>query len=461
MASLTYPEALDYLYSFTDYGSLRTYRYSPETFDLGRMRELMARLGDPQQRYAAIHVAGTKGKGSTAALCASALQAAGYRTGFYTSPHLQDFAERIQVDGQWIPHDRLASLIEEIRPHAAALAGLTTFELTTALAFLHFAQERVDAAVIEVGLGGRLDATNILRSPAVTVITSISYDHTHLLGNSLAEIAGEKAGIIKPGVPVAVSPQMPNALRRIEEISEDQSAPLTLVGRDWLYAARGHSLEGQSFWVWRAADQPQMDRWMAEPADPEWKPLELGIPLLGYHQVTNAVTAYAALRLADERGLALSDEPIRQGFRSVFWPGRFEILGRAPLVVADSAHNRDSARKLRTALDDYFPGQPVTLIFGASSDKDVPGMLDELLPRVGRAVMTQAVHPRAWEPEELAEMARQRGCPAEVALPVQAALALALDSVQPDGVVLAAGSLFVAAEVRASMLEYTSRQVNR
>ena len=451
MHSLTYPEALDYLYSFTDYGSLRTYRYSPETFDLGRMRALMARLGDPQERFPAIHVAGTKGKGSVSALCASALRSAGYRTGFYTSPHLQDFAERIQVGGCWIPHERLAALVEEIQPHVAALTGLTTFELTTALAFLHFARERVQAAVIEVGLGGRLDATNILNRPVVTVITSISHDHTHLLGNSLAEIAGEKAGIIKAGVPVVSAPQLPNAQRRVEEVAAERGAPLTLVGRDWRYASHWHSLAGQSFHVWSPDEQDRMDAVMAGRAEADWTPLELEIPLLGFHQVTNAVTAYAALRLGEAHGLPISEEQIRSGFKNLSWPGRFEILSRSPIVVADAAHNRDSARKLRTALDDYFPGQPVTLVFGASTDKDVAGMFDELLPRVGYAIMTQAVHPRAWEPEELAEMARQRGCPAVVVLPTRKGLERALEVSEADGVVLATGSLFVVAEVRAAM----------
>ena len=203
---MTYDEALDYLYSFVDYSLQRSYRYSPATFDLARMRELLQKLSNPERSYKVIHVAGTKGKGSVSALCASALRAAGYRTGFYTSPHLVDYAERIQADGHDLPHERLAELVEEIRPVVETVPRLTTFEITTALAFLYFAREKVDAAVVEVGLGGRLDATNVVH-PLVSVITSLSLDHTHLLGHTLAEIAREKAGIIKPGVPVVIAPQ--------------------------------------------------------------------------------------------------------------------------------------------------------------------------------------------------------------------------------------------------------------
>ena len=204
----SYEEALDYLYSFVDYGAVRPAQYSAETFDLQRMVRFMADFGDPHRRYPALHVAGTKGKGSVAAMCASALRAGGYRTGFYTSPHLLDFGERIQVDGAYIPREAVAEIVERMRASVPAHPGITTFELTTALAFLYFAEANVDVAVLEVGLGGRLDATNIVL-PRVAVITSLSYDHVGLLGHTLGEIAGEKAGIIKPGVPVVVAPQQP------------------------------------------------------------------------------------------------------------------------------------------------------------------------------------------------------------------------------------------------------------
>jgi dihydrofolate synthase/folylpolyglutamate synthase len=434
----SYQEALDYLYSFTDYGNLRTYRYSAETFDLGRMRALMAALGNPHDRFPSLHVTGTKGKGSTSALCAAVLRRAGYRTGFYSSPHLQDFRERIQVDGQLIAPEDLVETVAEIRPAVAAIPGLTAFELITATAFVYFARRQVDFAVIEVGLGGRLDATNVI-TPLVSAITSLSYDHMHLLGNSLAEIAGEKAGIIKVGVPVVSAPQQPEALAVIERVAAERGAPLWVIGRDWLYAVEQYSLEGQSFSVWPAGNGNSRAA------------ARLKIPLLGAFQAENGAVAYVALRRLRERGLAIPDKVFQAGFGRVDWPGRFEVLSRgSPALVADCAHNGESARRLVEALDDYFPGRPVTLLFGASADKDVTAMFDALLPRVERAVMTQAIHPRAIDPDELAGQAAAYGVPAEAAAPVAEALRRALQAAGARGVVVATGSLFVVAEVRAA-----------
>ena len=247
-AKIAYNKALDYLYSFVDYSLKHTSELIKAEFNLERMFELMATLGNPQDSYPILHVAGTKGKGSVAAMAASALHAAGYRAGLYISPHLQDFCERIQVNGEPIPHSDLAALVEEIKPAVARLPFITTFELTTALGFLYFAQRGVDAAVIEVGLGGRLDATNIV-TPLVSVITSLSYDHMAVLGNTLTQIAGEKAGIIKEGVPVVSSPQKDEALAVLEKVAAERNAPLTLVGRDVTFEASEHSLDGQSLAV--------------------------------------------------------------------------------------------------------------------------------------------------------------------------------------------------------------------
>jgi len=445
----TYEEALDYLYSFVDYGSLRTYKYSAETFDLRRMVNFLAALGDPQTRYPVLHLAGTKGKGSVSAMCASALRAAGYRTGFYTSPHLQDFCERIQVNGELIPRAAVADLVELIRPVVDRVPDITTFELNTALAFLYFARANVDVAVVEVGLGGRLDATNVVTAQ-VSVITSLSFDHMHLLGNTLAEIAAEKGGIIKPGVPVISAPQQPEALAVLERLAAERGAPLTVVGRDWLFAPLKHSLDNQTFAVWSWQEQHQLNQLHAQGHDVEWMPLKLEIPLLGRPQVENGAVAYAALMALRERGLPIAEDALRAGLRTVEWPGRFEILHRQPYVVADGAHNRDSALKLAASVREYFPGRPVTLIFGASSDKDVPGMFAELLPHVSRAIMTQAVHPRAWEPEELAKLAQAQNVPTARVTSVARALEHALQTGAPGDVILACGSLFVVAEVRAA-----------
>lgn len=448
---LTYQEALDYLYSFVDYSQSRTYKYSAQTFDLGRMGRFLDELGNPQTRYPALHLAGTKGKGSVAAMCANVLRAAGYRTGFYTSPHLQDFCERMQINGEFIPQAAVAEIVDGMRPVVERVPGLTTFELTTALAFQYFAHENVDVAVIEVGLGGRLDATNVI-TPLVSVITSLSYDHTHLLGNTLTEIAGEKAGIVKPGVPVVSAPQKEEALAVLERIAAERGARLALTGRDWLFRPLSHSLESQTFEIWSAQEQRQLNVLRAGGHSVNWTPLKLEIPLLGQHQVENGAVAYAALMALRARALPISPDAIREGLRRVRWPGRFEILSRRPFVVADGAHNGDSAQKLAAALDDYFPGRRVTLIFGASSDKDVAGMFAELLPHVSRAIMTQAIHPRAWDPEELAKLAldTRASLSVEVVSPVAQALESALQSSAPDDVILACGSLFVVAEARTA-----------
>ena len=276
-----YEQTLEYLYRFVDYSLSRTVRYSPEKFNLGRMRRLVAALEHPEQRYAIIHIAGTKGKGSVAAFCSSALQAAGYRVGLYISPHLHDYAERIRINGQPIEHDQLITLVEEIKPHIEAIPLLTTFEITTALALLHFARENVDVTVLEVGLGGRLDATNVV-VPDVAVITSLSYDHTYLLGNSLAEIAGEKAGIIKPEKPVVLAPQLDEARTVIQQIAVERQSPLTQVGRDYRYAPLESSLDGQSMIIWPASEQSKMDTYLQNSSNEAWEPVRIRTLIAGF-----------------------------------------------------------------------------------------------------------------------------------------------------------------------------------
>lgn len=449
MTDQSFQDALDYLYSFIDYSVERSYRYSAEVFELGRVRDLLERLGNPQDQFSSIHIAGTKGKGSVSALIESSLRAAGYRTGLYTSPHLIRFNERIRVNGDDIGEADVVELVEAVKPEVEAVPGLTTYEIITAIGFLHFARKKIECGVIEVGLGGRLDATNVLQ-PLVAVITSLSYDHMHLLGESLSDIAREKAGIIKPGVPVVLAPQQYEADRVVEEVASQRGVQLVRVGRDWLFSPGSHDLNGQVLNVWPADEQALMDDYVESGGDKEWAPHRYRIPLLGYHQIINGATAYAALQMANERGLDVPESAIAEGFRNVSWPGRFQIISRDPTVIVDCAHNRDSALRLRIALDDYFPGQPVTLIFGASADKDIPGMMADLLPRVSRIIVTKADHPRASDPEELADVAHGYGLPVEMIVPVEAALARAMAQARPDEIILSTGSIFVVGEILAA-----------
>ncbi|UCD99131.1 MAG: bifunctional folylpolyglutamate synthase/dihydrofolate synthase [Chloroflexota bacterium] len=444
-----YQETLDYLYSFIDYSLQKTFRYSPEKFDLGRMRDFMSRLGNPQNDYQIIHVAGTKGKGSVSALCANAIKESGTRVGLYTSPHLQDYTERIQVDGIPISPGELIDLVEEIKPQIEESPEITTFEITTALAFLYFARQEVRAAVIEVGLGGRLDATNVC-TPVVTVITSISYDHTYLLGETLAEIAGEKSGIIKPGIPVIVAPQEEEALQVIRDIASERVAPLIQVGRDYQYRQIERSLQGQSLLVWNQPDPVNQASAAAGPVGQIQ--MILTIPLLGDHQVVNAATAFAALQVACNTGVQVSEAGIQKGFRSVHWPARFEILQHFPPVVIDSAHNRDSAKKLRAVLEDYYPGMAFILVFGASEDKDIPGMFAELGPGVKKIVTTKSTHPRAADPLKLVEMAEEIGYPAVATNSVEEAMEAADRLAGGEALILVTGSIFVAAAARSTWL---------
>lgn len=439
-----YNKALDYLYSFVDYSLKHSSELAKAEFNLDRMFALMEELRNPQNAYPIIHVAGTKGKGSVCALCASALQAAGYKVGLYTSPHLLDFCERIQVNGEPITRELLVELVEEIKPAVAKIPKLTTFEITTALGFLAFAKQECTAAVIEVGLGGRLDATNIV-TPRVSVITSLSYDHMAVLGDTLAKIAGEKAGIIKRGVPVVSSSQKPEALSEILRVAKLVESKITQVNKDIKIEPLASSLDGQSL---------RLSSFIFPSSTPHFPlskishSLDLTIPLLGSHQLENAATAYAALKVS---GLEISDEAIQKGFALTRWRGRFEIARRNPPVIFDSAHNQDSFAKLRETLEEYFPGKMVYLIFGASEDKNIPGMFEEMKSKIKRLIVTRADHPRALEEARIVELARQAEIESEAVSPVESALARALELSAKDGsIVLSAGSMFVTAEVMAA-----------
>lgn len=447
---MTYRDALNYIYSFTNFEVTPTGDYSSKTFDLARMERLLAALGNPHRQFRSVHVAGTKGKGSTAAMIESALRAAKHRTGFYTSPHLHTFRERIRVGGEMIPPDAVIAGVEKVKPLATVIPGLTAFEIMTALAFDYFRARRVEIAVLEVGLGGRLDSTNVV-TPLVSVITSISYDHTAILGSTLPQIAREKAGIIKPGIPAVTSPQHDEALNVLEETAREKNAPLIQVTPDFQFqvadadfqvAPVEQSLDGQKFTLTR----------QAETFDLSLFTLDLQIGLLGKHQLVNAATALAALMVLRDQGIAIPDGAIREGLANVEWHGRFEILLRDPFIVADGAHNADSAHQLVETLHDTFPLARLHFIFGASVDKDIAGMFAELLPTAESLILTRSHNPRAADPSRLAGLAAKYQSETFIAPDLASALRDARRRAGRGDVVCVTGSLFVVAEARETLL---------
>lgn len=422
----------EYLSTLADLGARPQTSLSPADFTLERMLVLTVALGVPQQKYPSIHIAGTNGKGSVSALCAAALQAQGVRVGVFTSPHINGALDGIRIDGSVVSVNLLEDSFQLLLPHLRSRTDWTQFEVVTALAFLHFARTNVDAAVIEVGLGGRLDATNVL-TPLVSVITPIDFDHTSILGNTLSEIAAEKAGIIKPGVPVVMAPQTPEAAKVIRNKAKDSNAPLVEVGKDLLFSRAAFDLQGQDLEVWSSQ------------APKEKTPLH--IALLGAHQVENAATAYAALQ-AIKNSLPLTDENIRRGFAQARWPGRFELLQTKPALVLDAAHSPHAARALRQTLDDFFPAPTIVFVLGVSADKDLEGLLAPLHPRIGRVVATQSTHPRALPASHLAQRLAAMGIDASAEPDAKKALELAIQWVSKDDLVLVCGSVFLVELVR-------------
>ena len=395
--------------------------HDPSFYDLRRVEELLNRLGNPHLKARAVHIAGTNGKGSTASMIASALTASGYTTGLYTSPHLNTIRERFRVGRELIAEGELAYIMEKLKPEidivnqGATYGELTTFELLTALAFAYFELKEADFQVLEVGLGGKFDATNVIR-PEVCVITSISLDHTEVLGNSLAEIAAEKAGIIKPNTV-------------IEEVSQSQGVELVMVGKDVTWHGLSFDLRQQSLQV-----KGRLSSY------------ELSIPLLGHYQLENAATAVAALEVLIEKGFDISGDNIFTGLAQVSWPGRFQILSHHPLLVVDGAHNPDSARKLKQSLEQYLEFDRAILVIGASSDKDVAGVVSELVSLFNKVIVTSSRHPRAMVPELLEAEFTKYGVETQVVNNVPKALSLALAIAGNKGIICVTGSLFIVAE---------------
>lgn len=441
---MSYDEVLRWWFGRIDYE-----RRLPQPGDLklDRMRDLLRRLGDPQKEFRSVHVAGSKGKGSTCAMLESVFRAAGYRTGLFTSPHLTDVRERIQVDRKLIERDELVAVAETVRPAVEQLerdgASPTFFEVITALGFLHFARLGVEIAVVEVGLGGRFDATNVLE-PLLAIITSISLDHTAILGETLEKIAFEKAGIIKPGVPVISGVLKPAPRAVVEQIAAERGSPIWRLGDEIRYEHVGGC--------------PATMDGVAGPGcvrvtTPRGSWPDMPLPLLGKHQARNAALALAAIDVLNGRELPhpLTHDAARSGLESVDWPARMEVIATRPATVLDCAHNVASAEALAETLIANFPPGPRTLVFAASNDKDVGGMFRILAPLVTKVYLTRSESPRAFSPAQLAAMLARETARAEFDNPIEAWRAAQRETL-PDGLIVVAGSVFLAGELRPTVL---------
>ena len=449
---MTYEEAVQFWFGRINY---EVKSPKPSDLSLDRMRTLLELLGNPQNRYRIVHIAGSKGKGSTSAMLASILSEMGYRTGLFTSPHLVKVEERIQVNQVPITPDELAQLMADIqqtcRQNRKALdfeRTLTFFEVATALGFLHFARRRVDAAVVEVGLGGRFDSTNVC-TPALSVITSISFDHTQQLGNTLELIAMEKAGIVKRGRPTVSGVRAPQARAVIEEICRERGAPLVQMDRDFHYRHEP-ALIGPT--------QQRLSRVQVTTRQQTWPFLELG--LIGEHQAGNAALAVAAVEALRAQGVAVSDQAVARGLANVRWPARLEIMEQEPLVLLDCAHNVASAQALVSALQATFFSSGTIgrklLLFAGSRDKDLAGMLAILAPHFDHVFLTRfGANPRTVSPEELAGLLppgiKATLCPnaAECWKTMRAAA-------QKSDLICITGSVFLAGEMRPLLGERVS-----
>ena len=417
---MTYEEALSYIHSICWKGS---------KLGLDRTRELLGKLNDPQKELKFIHIAGTNGKGSTAAMLSSILEEAGYRVGLYTSPFINRFNERMQVNHQPIPDEELAALTEYVRPHADAMADSPTeFELITALAMVWFARQKCDIVVLEVGMGGELDSTNIIDVPEAAVIAAMGLDHVKELGPTMADIARAKAGIIKEGGRVVSYGGNPEADEVIAAVCRARNA--SLCQPDFSAIVPGDfSLEGQTFSYkgWRG----------------------LRIPLVGAYQMNNAAVVLETVEVLRQRGWNISDEAVRQGLADTRWPARFEVLRRDPVFIVDGGHNPHGIRATAESLRRLFPGRKITFVTGVMADKDVEHILGLIVPLADQFFTVRPDNPRAMDAGELARRIEAMGAKATACASVRDGVDRAIQAEGPHGVACALGSLYMSGEVRS------------
>ncbi len=418
---MTYDEALEYIHKINWRGSKR---------GLSRTEALLAKLGSPEKRLKFVHVAGTNGKGSTCAIIESVLREAGYRTGLYTSPFIARFNERIRVNGEAIGDAELASLVERVRPFAEEETDKPTeFELITALGFLYFLDKRCDIVVLEVGLGGEFDSTNVIPAPEAAVITALGIDHVQQLGSDIRDIARAKAGIIKDGTDVVIYEAVPEADEVISDVCAKKGATLHRTDFSGL-TLREHDLEGCRFDFGGYKD--------------------LYIPLAGTYQPMNAAVAITALNVLRGRGWEIEDSDIYRGMEKVRWQGRFELISRHPTVILDGGHNPHGIKATAKSLWDNIPEPEGQIVFltGVMADKDVRGMVPELAPLARCFVTVTPDNPRSLPADEYAAIIRSFGLEAEPAVTIEDGARRALDLAGENGTVCALGSLYFSSDVR-------------
>lgn len=418
---MTVQEALTYIHSYFWKGSIP---------GLSRTQALLKLMGNPEKKLRFIHVAGTNGKGSTAAMLASILRCAGYRTGLYTSPYINRFHERMQVDGEEISDEDLCEITAYVKPFAETMEDHPTeFELVSCIAFEYFARKGCELVVLEVGMGGELDSTNVIDPPEAAVITNIGLDHTEELGDTLEKIASAKAGIIKPGCQAVIYRAAPSVEAVFETRCKEVGAVLRKADFDSIRLL-SHGLEGQVF------------------DTAVYKALEL--PLLGAHQLRNAAVVLQTVDALKEKGWRVTEQNIRDGLRTVRWPGRFEILGHKPLFLVDGGHNPQCIEALTANIRDYLAGRPLTVLTGVMADKDYNCMYPSVAPFAERFISVTPDNPRALSAEELKTYLSQFGKPVTACPEVKDGVAEAIRQAGPDGVVLAYGSLYMVGDIRAA-----------
>ncbi|MBQ6065710.1 MAG: bifunctional folylpolyglutamate synthase/dihydrofolate synthase [Clostridia bacterium] len=425
---------MDFEQSVAYYHSLERFGIQP---GLERIRALCRLLGDPQDSLRFIHVAGTNGKGSTCTEIASVLTQAGYRTGLYTSPYVIEFRERIRLDGEMISPEDLIGVTEKVRSAAGRLAGegvsVTEFEAVTAAAFLYYAEKRCDAVVLETGLGGRFDATNIIREPVCTVITSVSFDHVRILGNTLAEIASEKCGIIKSGRPVITTSHQDGSV--LDTISKTAA------------------LNGSELIVSDPAELQILHEDISG-SDVLYRERPLHIPFAGRHQIENAALAIQAIETLRRFGFSVSEEQLRIGLAEALIPARIEVISKDPLVILDGCHNEGSTAALAAAVRSYLPEKRILAVMGMMADKDIVTSLSKLLPLFSKVIAVTPSNARSMQAESFCDMIRRHGVPAQAVSDPIEGVDRALDQLRDYDALIVCGSLYLASDVRSYLVSY-------